>query len=102
MLRTCLEHAPPPLTASGLDMRGGHPAEIRAGTIKRGSHASAPQAAQVDDKEVGGNFKRLDAAGGAVSVFLGEPTPRRKNDSALSSGFAKIGSSEEKMPCQRP
>jgi hypothetical protein len=23
---TCLEHAPPPLTASGLDMRGGHPA----------------------------------------------------------------------------
>jgi hypothetical protein len=34
--------APPPLTASGLDMRDGHPAEIRAGITKRGSHASAP------------------------------------------------------------
>ena len=29
VLRTCLEHAPAPLTASGLDMRTGHPA--RAG-----------------------------------------------------------------------
>lgn len=26
----------------GLDMRDGHPAEMRAGSTKRGSHASAP------------------------------------------------------------
>jgi hypothetical protein len=32
--------APPPLTASGLDMRDGHPAASRY--HKRGSHASAP------------------------------------------------------------
>jgi hypothetical protein len=25
-----LEHAPPPLTANGLDMRDGHPAEMKA------------------------------------------------------------------------
>jgi hypothetical protein len=40
---TCLEHAPPPLTASGLDMRDGHPAQSVPASPKRGSHASAPQ-----------------------------------------------------------
>jgi hypothetical protein len=36
-----LGHAPEPLTARGLDMRNGHPAEEEIAT-KRGSHASAP------------------------------------------------------------
>ena len=38
----CLEHAPAPLTASGLDMRTGHPAEA-GDLLKRGSQASAPR-----------------------------------------------------------
>jgi hypothetical protein len=41
-----LGHAPAPLTASGLDMRAGHPAEPGKPYLKRGSHAPAPSAAQ--------------------------------------------------------
>lgn len=36
-----LGHAPPPLTANGLDMRDGHPANEPVPYPKRGSHASA-------------------------------------------------------------
>jgi len=36
-----LGHAPPPLTANGLDMRDGHPADEPVPYPKRGSHASA-------------------------------------------------------------
>jgi hypothetical protein len=36
-----LGHAPPPLTARGLDIRNGHP-DRNAPAFKRGSQASAP------------------------------------------------------------